>query len=124
MTGAFLLFHDGEGTYRSFDLPCTGERVTIGRSPGNDVVLKWDTEVSRLHAALERDGCAWTVVDGGLSRNGCYVNDTRVLGTHRLRDGDLIRFGKSVVAYIEREHGPARSSAPQPPGGDREQATI
>jgi pSer/pThr/pTyr-binding forkhead associated (FHA) protein len=124
MTAAFLLFHDSDGTHRGFELPRTGERVTIGRLPGNDVVLKWDTEVSRLHAALERDGSAWTLVDSGLSRNGCYVNNTRVLGRHRLHTGDLLRFGKSVVAYIEREHGAARPSATQPPGGDRQQATI
>ena len=50
----------------------TGDRLTIGRRPSNDVALDWDSEVSRVHAALERIGEDWTVVDDGLSHNGTY----------------------------------------------------
>lgn len=46
------------------------DRLTIGRRPGNEIALEWDTEVSRVHAALERVGADWVVVDDGLSRNG------------------------------------------------------
>ena len=49
-------------------------KITIGRRPSNEVVLDWDSEISRVHAALERLGDAWTVVDDGLSRNGSYLN--------------------------------------------------
>jgi pSer/pThr/pTyr-binding forkhead associated (FHA) protein len=112
VTAAFLLFHDGKGTERSVELPRTGERLTIGRLPGNDITLDWDTDVSRLHAALERAGSAWTLIDSGLSRKGCYVNNTRVLGRHRLHNGDLLRFGSSVVTYIERDDAPLAERKP------------
>ena len=52
------------------------------------MALPWDTEVSRLHAELERIAGEWTIVDDGLSRNGTYVNGTRISGRTRLRDGD------------------------------------
>ena len=46
-----------------------------------------------MHAALERVGDDWTVVDDGLSRNGTFVNGERVTGRRRLRDGDVIAVG-------------------------------
>ena len=41
-------------------------------------MLDWDSEISRVHAALERIGDDWTVVDDGLSHNGTYLNGERV----------------------------------------------
>ena len=35
-----------------------------------------------------------TLVDDGLSRNGSFVNGERVGGRRRLRDGDMLRFGR------------------------------
>ena len=52
----------------------------MGREPGNDVQLGWDPEASRVHALLERVGGRWTVTDDQLSRNGTYVNGTRIRG--------------------------------------------
>lgn len=34
-------------------MPLGGERVTIGRGPGNDVVLAQDPSVSSLHAVVD-----------------------------------------------------------------------
>src|ERR671938_240308 len=73
----FLLYRDRHDRQRIFELPAEAERVTIGRRGVNDLTLDWDPEVSRLHAALERIGSDWTLVDDGLSRNGSDVNDTR-----------------------------------------------
>jgi hypothetical protein len=70
----FLVLRDGDGAQRLFILEPGIERVAIGRSPGNDIALQWDTEVSRLHAELERLGDEWTAADDGLSRNGSFVN--------------------------------------------------
>jgi DNA-binding CsgD family transcriptional regulator len=63
------------------------------------VPLPWDTEVSRLHAELECIAGEWTVVDDGLSRNGTFVNGTRISGRARLRDGDVIRIGRTTLGY-------------------------
>jgi hypothetical protein len=95
----FLVLRDGDGTQRLFVLDPTLRRVAIGRSPGSDVALVWDTEVSRLHAELERLGDEWTAADDGLSRNGSFVNGQRISGRHRLRDGDVLRIGRTQIAF-------------------------
>jgi pSer/pThr/pTyr-binding forkhead associated (FHA) protein len=93
----FLVLRDGGGRQRLLRLE--GERRSIGRTEGNDVALPWDTEVSRLHAELECIAGEWTIVDDGLSRNGTFVNGTRVSGRARLRDGDTIRVGRTNLGY-------------------------
>jgi predicted component of type VI protein secretion system len=95
----FLVLRDGDGAQRLFVLGPAIDRVAIGRSPGNDIALQWDTEVSRLHAELERLGDEWTAADDGLSRNGSFVNGQRISGRHRLRDGDVLRVGRTQIAF-------------------------
>jgi pSer/pThr/pTyr-binding forkhead associated (FHA) protein len=94
----FLVLRDGDGAQRLFVLEPGTARVTVGRSAGNDVALEWDTEVSRLHAELERLAGEWTVADDGLSRNGTWLNGQRIGGRQRLRDGDVVQVGQTVVA--------------------------
>ena len=98
----FLVFRDDDGAQRLFDLG-TAERVSVGRGTGNELSLPWDTEVSRLHAELEAIAGEWTVSDDGLSRNGTYVNNNRISGRTRLRDGDLLRVGRTSIAYRRPE---------------------
>lgn len=76
----------------------TGE-LWIGRSGSADVRLSDDSEVSALHAQLEfvRDDA--TLVDDGLSKNGSFVNGERIRGRSLLRDGDMIRVGRTVILY-------------------------
>lgn len=97
----FVLLRDAAGIQRILPLPLDGADVSIGRDPGADVSLEWDTHVSRLHATLERAGPAWTVSDEGLSRNGTFVNHERVTGRRRLRAGDVIRVGDTELSYYE-----------------------
>jgi pSer/pThr/pTyr-binding forkhead associated (FHA) protein len=95
----FLLYRDGEGSQHIVDLGGAVERVTIGRSPSNDLSLAWDSEVSRMHASIERLGEEWTLVDDGRSRNGSFVDGERVNGRVRLRDGDAIGLGRCIVVF-------------------------
>lgn len=97
----FVVFRDAEKRQRIFDLGDAEDRVMIGRRTANAIALDWDAEVSRIHAALERIGDDWTLVDDGLSRNGSFVNGARLGGRCRLRDGDSMRFGDTVVVYCE-----------------------
>ena len=67
--------------------------MTIGRA-GCDVDLS-DPDVSRRHAVVRG-------VDGGLavedlgSKNGTFVNDSRISGIVEISPGDRVRFGNTV----------------------------
>jgi predicted component of type VI protein secretion system len=112
----FLLFRDGEGRQRIVELPATVERMTVGRRSTNDVALPWDTEVSRLHAELERIAEEWTLADDGLSRNGSFLNGVRLSGRRRLKDGDTMRFGGTTIAYCAARRGESLATvAPDSP---------
>jgi hypothetical protein len=93
----FVVFRDASAALQFVELE--GDRVCVGRDGGNDLVLRWDVEVSRLHALLERLADTWTVVDDDLSRNGTFVNGLRVRGRRRLNDRDVLRFGVTQVLY-------------------------
>jgi pSer/pThr/pTyr-binding forkhead associated (FHA) protein len=95
----FLVFRDGDGEQQIFQLGEDIERVTVGRASSTDICIEWDTEVSRLHAELERIGGDWTVSDDGLSRNGTHVNGERVVGRRRLQDADSVRFGRTLATF-------------------------
>src|SRR5919202_7870 len=87
----FLVFRDGDGRRRIVSLEADVDRLTIGRRECNDLPLAWDGQVSRVHAELERLGGDWALGDDGLSRNGSFINGTRVNARQRLRNGDVIR---------------------------------
>ncbi len=100
----FLVLREDDGAQRLVELTVQpGDRLSVGRGAQNDVALTWDEEVSRLHAELECIGGEWTVSDDGLSRNGTFVNATRISGRHRLRDGDVLRVGHTTIAYRRPE---------------------
>jgi hypothetical protein len=86
-----------------------GERVRIrhgaslGREPGNALVVDEDT-VSARHAAFRRENGRWVLEDLG-STNGTFVNQRRVHGQAPLRIGDEIRFGRVVVRFAEPARG-------------------
>jgi class 3 adenylate cyclase len=97
--GAFIVLRDPNGGQSVVHLE---QRLRIGRLPENDVALIWDHGVSRRHAHITRTAEGWALVDDG-SRNGCYVNGERVTDRSALRDGDVLRFGGTVVLF----HAPA-----------------
>jgi pSer/pThr/pTyr-binding forkhead associated (FHA) protein len=113
----FLLYrHPDEG---QVIVTLGGERVTVGRGAGCEVCLAWDGDVSRVHAELDLIGGVWTVSDDGLSRNGTFVNGERATGRRRLRDGDSIRLGATLVTFRDPskgEIGETRLAGDAPPG--------
>jgi pSer/pThr/pTyr-binding forkhead associated (FHA) protein len=110
----FLLILDGDGHQQVMDLPHQEASLSIGRGPASDVALAWDTEVSRAHGVLERLGDEWTVLDEGLSRNGSFVNGERLHGRRRLRDGDAIRVGHTLLVFRAGTRGDARTTTVTP----------
>lgn len=118
----FLVYRDGEGRQRIHGLAGDRGRLSVGRSEAADVSLEFDGEVSRVHAELERVGEEWTLADDGLSRNGSFVNGERVVGRRRLRDGDALQFGDTVVLF--RTSAEAGADETMAASGDPEVARV
>lgn len=78
-----------------------GERLTIGRVEGVDLVLD-DKGISRRHCEFEKRGDAWLVRDLG-SSNGTLVNGEKTAADHRLSDGDRVRLGGLTLTFHERD---------------------
>jgi FHA domain len=113
---ALLAFRDEHGHLRLFAAGGHGESSTLGRRPEMDLSIPWDSEVSGLHAELHHLGGEWAVVDDGLSTNGTYVNGQRISGRQRLRDGDRIRVGRTVLAFKAPQATPVQRTVA---AGDR-----
>ena len=108
---SFLHYRDADGSQRIVELEPAGGPITVGRRADNAVPLGWDAEVSRVHAQLEPVGRDWVLVDDGLSRNGTFVNGERAAGRRRLRDGDRICFGETIVRFRAPLADESRSTA-------------
>lgn len=95
----FLAYRDQQRALVLATLDDGADLRTIGRRPESDIAASWDGEVSGLHAELQRRGGEWTVVDDGLSTNGTFLNGERISVRERLRDGDRLRVGRTVLAF-------------------------
>jgi hypothetical protein len=95
----FLAFRDELGLLCVFALPDEERTTSLGRRAEMDLAITWDAEVSGLHAELQVRGGELTIADDGLSTNGTYVNGQRIGGRHRLRDGDRVRTGRTILVY-------------------------
>jgi len=73
----------------------------VGRSAASAIVLP-DDKVSGHHARLDVDaaGCILTDLD---STNGTLLNDAPLTGSARLRPGDTVQVGGTLLAYSEGE---------------------
>jgi predicted component of type VI protein secretion system len=80
--------------------------TVIGRRQGNDVVIH-DTNVSRMHAQIKREGGRLVIEDTN-SSNGTIVNDEKIEKPCELRSGDVIRIGDAVFV-LEVEEAPLDS---------------
>lgn len=107
-----LVYHNPAGRQQIVDLDDSARCVSIGRRLENDVSLSWDTQVSRRHAELHRTGTGWVVVDDGTSRNGSYLNGERFVGRRPLSDGDVLRFGDTIILFRAPVRGPHDEPAP------------
>jgi pSer/pThr/pTyr-binding forkhead associated (FHA) protein len=79
------------------------DRTTLGRKPGNDIVL--DTMVvSGEHCAFDLVGVADVFLTDLGSTNGTYVNDRMV---KQLHDGDVIAIGPYRIRYLQASEAPS-----------------
>jgi pSer/pThr/pTyr-binding forkhead associated (FHA) protein len=107
----FLVYRDGDGEQRILVVEGGTAEVWVGRGEAAGLRLDWDGEVSALHAQIEVVGDECTLLDDGLSRNGSFVGAERVHGRRRLRDGEVLRFGRTTVLY--RRPGESGADAPE-----------
>lgn len=89
--------------------------ITIGRSPGNSIVVP-NPEVSRRHARIRRVNAAYEIEDWG-STNGTFISGKRVMHKTILHHGDEIQLGDSIafVFYNEPELPPITQPIPVKP---------
>jgi pSer/pThr/pTyr-binding forkhead associated (FHA) protein len=96
--------------------------VTIGREEGNTVRLN-DERVSRFHAKVQQDHDDLILTDLE-STNGTRVNG-QLVQIHRLRHGDFVMMGRSVLLFGSMEEIAARQkSLNQAKGDGTEAATV
>ncbi|QSQ25745.1 GGDEF domain-containing protein [Pyxidicoccus parkwayensis] len=81
---------------RKFDL--TREETLIGRSSKADIQIDQES-VSRNHAGITNTREGVRIRDLG-STNGTFINDDLVEGTCSLRNGDLVKIGRTIFKFI------------------------
>lgn len=75
-----------------------GDLTRMGRSPDSDILFEEDTQVSREHAKIVREGETFYLIDLQ-SRNGVQVNHVRVSNRVQLKDGDLVTLGQTTMRF-------------------------
>lgn len=90
--------------------------LSIGRDPGNDIVLP-DAMVSRRHAVIEFRGSQYFLRDCN-SSNGSLVNGDRV-SERSLRDGDLVAIGTARLLFRDEPDVEAGAKVVQHPSSPR-----
>jgi Zn-dependent protease with chaperone function len=81
----------------------------IGRNHDNDIVIQSD-RVSRYHAEIQRQDNQFVIVDQK-SRNGVWVNSTKILAPTRLHPGDTIRIGRQEFTFKIKEQSHEHSDS-------------
>jgi hypothetical protein len=83
------------------ELIVTKDEITIGRAEGCDIGLFGDNTIERTHARIVRKNDRFLLADADTPA-GTFLNDERISSPTPLRDGDLIRVGKSQLRFGER----------------------
>jgi hypothetical protein len=93
-----LAWHRADGTSVEYEL-VRDQPLTLGREPGNDVVLK-STFVSKQHAVVRYEGGQFLVEDLK-SANGTRVNGAPV-SVSLLTPGDKLEVGDQNLTFFDR----------------------
>ncbi|MCA9178920.1 MAG: FHA domain-containing protein [Planctomycetales bacterium] len=109
---ASLFVIRGRDQGRRFEL--NSPIATLGRDHRNDIQLQ-DTEVSRRHAELRKDEQTgqFLLVDLD-SSNGSFVNSQQVSEEERLRNGDRIQLGRTLLIFTAAAEADSSSMEVQP----------
>jgi pSer/pThr/pTyr-binding forkhead associated (FHA) protein len=87
-----------DGKTMTWNLPEVGTEllITIGRRDGCEIMLDYDSQVSRQHARVIYDlPTKHFYVEDTNSRNGTYVGNDKITGKTPLERGQLFRAGRT-----------------------------
>ena len=87
-----LILTDRANPNRHFECPLR-DKVTIGRSSGNQIVLDYERSVSGTHCEIFVDGNIFMIRDLN-SKNGTYVDGIRIAGVAEFSNGSRIKLGR------------------------------
>ena len=99
-------------TWNDKTLPLRDGENLVGRHPGCAIWIN-ASGVSRTHARIVASADGITVEDQG-SRNGTFVNGTRISGRHVLVDGNTITFGSETAVFRQWSDEGAAGTEPVP----------
>ncbi len=85
------------GPMRGEDFRLPGGTARLGVHPDCEICITGDKFISAQHAEIRFQGGAYGVHDLN-SRNGLFVNETRVTQT-ALEDGDKVKVGTTVIVF-------------------------
>jgi hypothetical protein len=78
------------------------ERTSVGRAEACDIGLFGDPAVEKVHANIILAGNRYYLEDVN-TPTGTFVNDQPIAGRTPLKSGDLIRVGRNVLRFNERQ---------------------
>jgi signal transduction histidine kinase len=107
---ASLFVIQGRDQGTRFELDSHSDSFPLGRDTGNPIQLH-DTEVSRRHAELRRNGDVFLLADLG-SSNGTFVNNQRIQ-QQELASGDQVQIGRTVMLFTGLGEAPSSSLGAQ-----------
>ncbi len=103
-----LFVLQGPDKGRRFDLP-NEDNISLGRS--SEFVPLTDLTVSRRHAHLEHTRDGWFLFDDGAA-NGVFVNGVRVDRRNKVKIGDQIRMGSTLLVFGSPNQSVTVSTSP------------
>jgi pSer/pThr/pTyr-binding forkhead associated (FHA) protein len=74
--------------------PKQGDAYIFGRRDDCDVILAYDSQISRNHSRLFVKDGKWHLQDLG-SRNGTYIGQQKLDGIAQLAPGQMFRMGRT-----------------------------
>lgn len=96
--GAYLKHIDDEDKDKIYPIR---ESLSVGRDRYSDIRLDYKF-VSKNHFIIEEDGGEYYLSDLG-SKNGTYVNGTKIDDEVILEDGDIIELNDIKFVFVNRE---------------------
>jgi len=88
--------HVLQGPDKGYTIQILDDATVLGRH--SDQVSLSDNTISRRHSLLEQADDGWRIVDMG-SANGTYVNGERIAKPTRLKHGDQIKIGATLLVF-------------------------